>query len=97
MIFFLGAVVQGSGNNSMNIGAIIDLSTRVGKEQKTAMIIAADYFNNFSSNHKLIIHFREISNDPIQAVSSGTFLFYFNITYLLSIPKHVFAAQLKNW
>lgn len=69
-MIFVGGVVEGS-KNSMNIGAIVDVGTRVGKEQKTAMVMAADYFNNFSRNHKLIIHFREISNDPIQAALSA--------------------------
>lgn len=74
LLFFvicLGVFTEAS-NNSFSIGAIIDVDTRVGKEQKTAMMLAVENFNNFSINHKLAIHFREINDDnPIQAVSSG--------------------------
>ncbi|KAL3522406.1 hypothetical protein ACH5RR_015240 [Cinchona calisaya] len=68
-IFLIGGA-NGS-NESIDIGAIIDVDSRAGKEQKTAMIIAAESFNNISRSHKITIHFRNTSNNPIQAVSAA--------------------------
>lgn len=68
MCFFGPAIEASNSDESISIGAIIDVDSRVGKEQKAAMIIAAENFNNISTNHKLKIHFRNTSNNPIQAV-----------------------------
>nr|XP_023897800.1 glutamate receptor 2.7-like [Quercus suber]POE54108.1 glutamate receptor 2.7 [Quercus suber] len=54
-----------------NIGAIIDVSSRIGKEEKTAMEIAAGDFNNHSkTDHKLFLHFQDPGTDPLQVVSA---------------------------
>ncbi|KAB1221985.1 Glutamate receptor 2.7 [Morella rubra] len=42
----------------MNIGAIIDVDSRMGKEEKTAMEIAVWNFNSNSKTHKLSLHVR---------------------------------------
>ncbi|KAK3013526.1 hypothetical protein RJ639_010026 [Escallonia herrerae] len=50
-----------------SIGAIINTSTRVGKEVKVAMRIAARNFNNSSEHHKVALHFGDPSGDPLQS------------------------------
>ncbi|CAI9782036.1 unnamed protein product [Fraxinus pennsylvanica] len=67
--FCLSLAVQ-ADNSVTNIGAIIDVDSRVGKEQKIAMIMALQNFNNNSSNHRLNIYFRNASKDPVQAIST---------------------------
>ncbi|XP_075663617.1 glutamate receptor 2.4-like [Castanea sativa] len=56
-------------NEVTNIGAIIDVSSRIGKEEKIAMEIAAENFNNHhSKSHKLSLHFQDPGKDPLQVV-----------------------------
>ncbi|XP_050371259.1 glutamate receptor 2.7-like [Argentina anserina] len=54
-----------------NVGAIIDLNSRIGIEQKAAMEIAAESFNKKSNTHELIIHFRNSSSEPFLAASAA--------------------------
>ena len=55
-----------------NIGAIIDFSSRIGKEEKIAIEIAADNFNiHHSKSHKLSLYFKDPGKDPLQVVSAG--------------------------
>ncbi|KAM5588067.1 hypothetical protein ABKV19_006492 [Rosa sericea] len=54
-----------------NVGAIIDLTSRIGKEQKAAMEIAAESFNKKSNTHELILHFRNSSGEPFLAASAA--------------------------
>ncbi|XP_075667605.1 glutamate receptor 2.9-like [Castanea sativa] len=59
-------------NEVTNIGAIIDVSSRIGKEEKIAMEIAAKNFNNHhSKSHKLSLHFQDPGKDPLQVVSAA--------------------------
>lgn len=76
-IFFLVFMSSGSstaaasGKSATSIGVVIDEDSRVGKEQKIAMKIAVQNLNN-STNHKFIIHFRNISTgNPLQAATAG--------------------------
>ncbi|CAL9015589.1 unnamed protein product [Prunus brigantina] len=75
IIYFLIILSYGVGaqnsSNVTNVGAIINSNSRIGKEQKTAMEIAADTFNNRSKTHKLILHFRNSSTDPFLAASAA--------------------------
>ncbi|KAM1138824.1 hypothetical protein ACFX13_037445 [Malus domestica] len=75
IIYFLTilsyGVEAGSSTNVTNIGAVINVSSRIGKEQKTAMEIAAESFNNRSKTHKLILHFRDSGRDPFLAASAA--------------------------
>ncbi|KAL2475273.1 Glutamate receptor 2.7 [Abeliophyllum distichum] len=66
----LGLVVE-ADPSSTNIGAIIDVDSRVGKEQKTAMIMAVHNFNNNSRNRRLEIYFSNTGKDPVQVVSTA--------------------------
>ncbi|WOG88184.1 hypothetical protein DCAR_0207418 [Daucus carota subsp. sativus] len=75
-IFFLLFLSYGSSAASADatrttiIGVVIDEDSRVGKDQKTAIKIAAE--NLSSTNHKLIFHFRNISSgNPLQAATSA--------------------------
>ncbi|PON57403.1 Ionotropic glutamate receptor [Trema orientale] len=43
----------------MKVGAIIDVNSRIGKEQRAAMEIAAQNFNNNSKNHELSLYFQD--------------------------------------
>ena len=62
-----------------NIGAIIDVSSRIGKEEKTAMEIAAGNFNNHSkTDQKLFLHFQDPGTDPLQVVSAGQIFSYYD-------------------
>ncbi|CAA2982026.1 glutamate receptor 2.7-like isoform X2 [Olea europaea var. sylvestris] len=68
--FCIGLAVE-ADNSVTNIGAIIDVDSRGGKEQKMAMIMAVQNFNNNSRNHGLNIYFKNTSKDPVQAVSTA--------------------------
>ncbi|KAL6282414.1 hypothetical protein ACE6H2_013343 [Prunus campanulata] len=63
----------GAQNSSdvTNVGAIINFNSRIGKEQKAAMEVAAEDFNNRSKTHKLILHFRDSGRDPFRAASAA--------------------------
>ncbi|CAK9148178.1 unnamed protein product [Ilex paraguariensis] len=64
-------IVADVGNRAQtkttSIGAIIDDGTRIGKEVKAAMKVAAQKFNNSSLYHKLSLHFRNTGGNPLQA------------------------------
>lgn len=67
-----GAQAQASKNEKVtNIGAIFDVNSRIGKEKKVSMEIAAQNFNKTSSNHKLALYFQDTGRDPFRATSSG--------------------------
>ncbi|CAK9177587.1 unnamed protein product [Ilex paraguariensis] len=53
------------------IGAIIDDSSRIGKEVKTAMKVAAQNFNSSSVYHKVSLHFHNPEGNPIRALYAG--------------------------
>ncbi|KAK4858657.1 hypothetical protein QYF36_020040 [Acer negundo] len=55
----------------INIGAIIDVNSRNGKEKKVAMEIAVQDFNSVSQNHKLSLHFQGPERDTLQAASAA--------------------------
>ncbi|CAL5346135.1 unnamed protein product [Camellia sinensis] len=60
---------QSNDSKTTNIGAIIDANSRIGKEQKIGMEIAAQNFNSNTSNmQKLVLHFKDPGRDPLQAV-----------------------------
>ncbi|KAL3576156.1 hypothetical protein D5086_021439 [Populus alba] len=67
LILSNGVEAAASTTKVTNIGAIIDGNSRTGKEEKTAMQIAVQNFNNISRNHKLSLHFKHPKGDPLQA------------------------------
>jgi len=54
-------------NEVTNIGAIIDVNSRIGKEEKIGMEIAVQNFNKSSNTHKLSLYIRE----PLRITSVG--------------------------
>ncbi|XP_068321797.1 glutamate receptor 2.7-like [Pyrus communis] len=71
LIILSYGVEADSSTNVTNVGAIINFSSRIGKEHKTAMEIAAESFNNRSKTHKLILHFRDSRRYPFLAASAA--------------------------
>ncbi|OIW10388.1 hypothetical protein TanjilG_05536 [Lupinus angustifolius] len=53
----------------ISIGAIIDINSRIGKEQQVAMDIAAQSYNNTSNTYKLALYFQDLPNDPFKATA----------------------------
>ena len=63
------------------LGGIIDDSFRVGKEERVAMKMAVEDFNE-ATNHTLILHtIRSSITDPMKAALSGKVL----VLYLLGL------------
>ncbi|MCD9645060.1 hypothetical protein HAX54_033713 [Datura stramonium] len=65
-LFISLVTVKAVTNETIEIGAIIDLNSRIGKEQKTAIAIAVENYNHDRRNHNhklLTVHFRNTSKD----------------------------------
>ena len=72
ILFSCGAkAVNDDDKEVTNIGAIIDVNSRIGKEEKTAMEIAVSNFNNHSKYHKLSLYFQDHQRHPLQAAQAG--------------------------
>ena len=54
----------------VNIGAVIDFNSRVGKEQKTAMEVAIQDVNH-QSCYKLVLNFNDSHWNPSRTVAAG--------------------------
>ncbi|KAJ4828538.1 hypothetical protein Tsubulata_035962, partial [Turnera subulata] len=67
LIFPIESKAATNTSKVTSIGAIVDVNSRIGKEEKTAMEIAVSNFNNKSRNHKLSLHFQHPGGDPLQA------------------------------
>jgi len=59
------------GNQVISVGAIIDVNSRIGKEQQLAMEIAARSYNSTSKTYKLALYFRNSTKDPLRAITLG--------------------------
>lgn len=56
----------------LNIGVFVDLSTRIGSEQKIGIEIAAEDFNKTSDKIMVKLHFQSSSSSkPLQEAYSG--------------------------
>ncbi|KAF6177171.1 hypothetical protein GIB67_025508 [Kingdonia uniflora] len=55
----------------VNIGAIIDADSRMGKDEKIAMEIAIQDFNISSNYHVLVLHVHDSGGDLLKAASSA--------------------------
>ncbi|KAI9096396.1 hypothetical protein K1719_026115 [Acacia pycnantha] len=67
-----GASADNSNNGiNIDVGAIIDFNSQVGKQQKEAMEIASQSFNNYSNSLNISLHFRDSLRNPLQAVSAA--------------------------
>ncbi|KAH1066123.1 hypothetical protein J1N35_031110 [Gossypium stocksii] len=59
-----------NANKLIKIGAIIDIHSRTGREEKTALDIAVQSFNsNDSNNHKLSLHIQDSGRNPLLAAT----------------------------
>ncbi|XP_045804228.1 glutamate receptor 2.7-like isoform X1 [Trifolium pratense] len=63
--------LAGSSQTTTSIGVIIDVNSETGKQQRTAMQIAAQSFNNYSNNQNIILFFRDSNRNPLQAASDA--------------------------
>jgi ionotropic glutamate receptor len=71
LIFSNGVEAEIRTNKVTNIGAVIDVNSRIGKEEKTALEMAVQDFNEISTNHALSLHFRHPGEDPLQVAYAG--------------------------
>ena len=75
-----GAQANSYKNKEINIGVIIDVNSRIGKEEQTAMEIAAQ--NEAPKSRSVSLHFLDSDRDPQQVASAGelicftTFFFF---------------------
>lgn len=53
-----------------NVGGVINLHTRVGKEQKVAMELAVQDFHE-SSCYSMVLHLKDSSRNSDRAASAG--------------------------
>ncbi|CAI9118167.1 OLC1v1019697C4 [Oldenlandia corymbosa var. corymbosa] len=72
LLTWLSSVAIAKKYEPTNIGAIIDVDSRIGKEQQIALKIAVQGFNDLPSNdQRLVLHFKNNSDNPMQAVSAA--------------------------
>ena len=75
-----GAQTNSYKNKEINIGVIIDVNSRIGKEEQTAMEIAAQ--NEAPKSRSVSLQFLDSNRDPQQVASAGelicftTFFFF---------------------
>ncbi|KAB1211904.1 Glutamate receptor 2.7 [Morella rubra] len=58
-------------NEVTNVGAIVVITSRIGKEEKTAMEIAAQKFNDSSKSRKVSLNFLASNMDPSKVASAA--------------------------
>jgi glutamate receptor, ionotropic, plant len=62
-----------SSQTTTSVGVIIDVNSETGKQQKTAMQIAAQSFNNYSNTQNIILLFHDSGRNLLQAASTGMY------------------------
>lgn len=73
----LGAqAANSSQETSVAVGVIIDVNSETGKQQRRAMQIAAQSFNNYSKTQNISLFFRDSGRNPLQAASAGEYFYY---------------------
>ncbi|KAF9589315.1 hypothetical protein IFM89_022642 [Coptis chinensis] len=69
---FHGVTVISAENDITHIGAIIDVNSRIGKEENISMEIAIQNFNKASGNKKtLVLHVSDSGGNPLQASTAA--------------------------
>ncbi|KAL5729974.1 hypothetical protein ACHQM5_002860 [Ranunculus cassubicifolius] len=72
IVFVLHGDTISAHENIANIGAIVNVNSRIGKEQKISMEIAVQMINAKSSNkNNLVLHIRDSGGDPLQASTAA--------------------------
>lgn len=69
--FITAAEADNVAKHMINIGAILNNNTRIGKEVETAIKIAVQNFHNNSNNYNLSLYFQNPGTDPLQAAYAG--------------------------
>ncbi|QHO14759.1 Glutamate receptor 2 [Arachis hypogaea] len=54
-----------------SVGVVIDVNSDTGKQQRRAMEIAAQTFNNHLKTHNIVLSFLDSSRNPLQAASAA--------------------------
>lgn len=57
------------------MGAIVNNSSRIGKEEQLAMEMAVQDFNNYT-NQTLVLHIRNSRGEPVTAALLGNIIIY---------------------
>ncbi|KAK8330824.1 hypothetical protein V6Z12_A10G033400 [Gossypium hirsutum] len=73
-LFLVSPYGEKTGNKvtNYNIGAIIDVDSRIGKEEKAAFEFAVQSFNNdVSNNHKLSLYIQNSRRNPLLAATAA--------------------------
>ncbi|XP_052876029.1 glutamate receptor 2.5-like isoform X3 [Gossypium arboreum] len=73
-LFLVSSYGEKTGNKvtNYNIGAIIDVDSRIGKEEKAALEFAVQSFNNdVSNNHKLSLYIQNSRRNPLLAATAA--------------------------
>ncbi|XP_039686324.1 glutamate receptor 2.7-like [Medicago truncatula] len=60
-----------SSQNTTSVGVIIDVNSERGKQQRTAMQIAAQSFNNYSNTQTITLLFCDSGRNPLQSASTA--------------------------
>ncbi|XP_059670052.1 glutamate receptor 3.5-like isoform X2 [Cornus florida] len=71
LLFLSHGFIAEADKVTIQIGAIIDVDSRIGKEQKMVMKIALHNFNKKFKLHKLSLHFRNSGTDPIRSAHAA--------------------------
>jgi len=66
-----GYSLEPKSTNNMIIGAVLDLGSLMGKQQKIAMEIAVEEFNNQSSSSKLDLQIKDSHGNSARVIASG--------------------------
>lgn len=69
LLFSCNGAMADAQNNANVIGAIMDVNTRIGKEQTVAMEIAIQ--DRASSKNQLVLQVRDSGGKPHQASTAG--------------------------
>ncbi|PIA57963.1 hypothetical protein AQUCO_00500117v1, partial [Aquilegia coerulea] len=71
-IFLFYGITISAQDETTNIGAIININSRIGKEEKLSMEIAVQIFNNTSNKkNKIVLHVSDSGGNPFQAASAA--------------------------
>ncbi|KAB5560668.1 hypothetical protein DKX38_005625 [Salix brachista] len=96
-IFSNGVEAAIGTNKVTNIGAIIDVNSRIGKEEKTALEMAVQNFNLISTNHELSLHLRHPGEDPLQvAYAAEELIKEKKVKVIIGMDKWEEAALVAN-
>jgi ionotropic glutamate receptor len=73
--FSVAQNVTQSGTAILNVGAILDLQSLVGKIARTSILMAMEDFYAVHRNYttKMVLHIRDSNGDNIRAASEGTY------------------------